>query len=103
MQQLEIHKQVLVQLFLLVYKTLNDKIKFNFDLFFLTDPEPTPITLIPTVTTTVSTSTTTITTTTTAASTCPTSSYRCQLSSQPTCGGCQSYQPCITQGLFMIK
>ncbi|UJR36495.1 hypothetical protein I4U23_029216 [Adineta vaga] len=50
-----------------------------------------------TTTTATATATSTSIANTTIPSTCS-SSYRCQLDSQPTCGGCLSYQPCNGQG-----
>lgn len=76
--------------------------------FITVDAEPTDI--VSSTTTVSSTSTRTtltmlttniLTTTQTAPSRCPSSSFRCQLPSQPTCGGCLNYQPCITQGNFL--
>lgn len=39
-----------------------------------------------------------LTTTVTTTSGCSQSSFRCQLPSQPTCGGCLNFVPCISQG-----
>ena len=41
---------------------------------------------------------TTVQTVLTNPSACPPSSFRCQLPTQPTCGGCQNYQPCSSEG-----
>ena len=49
------------------------------------------------IATTTSSTTSMLPSTTTSSSGCSTSS-RCQLASQPTCGGCLSYQPCTTDG-----
>ncbi|CAF1536478.1 unnamed protein product, partial [Didymodactylos carnosus] len=86
----------------------------------LSTPSPTTtprvITPIPISTSTTTTTTTTLrvitpipistSTTTTFTSqatiatsnTCPSPSFRCQLATQPTCGGCLRYEPCLAQG-----
>ncbi|CAF4655048.1 unnamed protein product [Rotaria sp. Silwood1] len=86
--------------------TGNPQASFRATIFF--DAEPIPVVNLTTVTTTTTTTisstastiqvTNSLTTTGTTLSTCPPSSFRCQLPSQPTCGGCLNYQPCIIEG-----